>query len=77
MNKSIDDLDPFIINLYLQNLRRAHHFSTNPVFHNRLQVKYNRARKGELKNGDDLPIIPSLHNKIKPGVNVIIGSSQT
>lgn len=62
--------------LYIHWLRRAHHlFPDNQVFQNRLQVKFNRARKGELKVGDPVPEI--VHRKLGDGVNMFIGSSQT
>jgi hypothetical protein len=70
----------FEFEMGLRQLRSAHHFyPENQIFKNRLQVKYNRARKGELKVGDTVPDSPEfIHPLIKDNmVNMVIGSSMT
>jgi hypothetical protein len=57
-------------------LREAHNFyPDNFFFKERIQVKFNKARLGELKIGDKIPDF--MYYKIKKGVNVFIGSSMT
>lgn len=69
----------YMIEIALKQLRRAHNiYPNNPIFQNRLQVKYNRARKGELKEGNFLPEKPEyLQDLISNKVNIFIGSSMT
>lgn len=65
-----------ISDIIIYYLRRAHHiFPENSVFQNRIQVKYNRANIGKLKKGDIVPEF--MNSKLKPGVNMFIGSSMT
>jgi hypothetical protein len=65
-----------MVDFYILWLRRAHHiFPNNEIFKNRLQVKYNRARIGELKTGDNVPDF--FCEKLTDGVNIFVGSSQT
>lgn len=57
-------------------LREAHNiYPNNSFFKERIQVKYNKARIGELKIGDKIPDF--MRNKIKKGVNIFVGSSMT
>jgi hypothetical protein len=66
----------FYQEIALRQLRKAHHiYPENQIFRNRLQVRYNRARKGELKNGDNVPEFISPY--LKDGVNMFVGSSMT
>lgn len=59
-------------------LREAHNiYKQNLFFKERIQVKYNKARIGELKVGDKVPNIVNIKDKITNGVNVFIGSSMT
>ncbi len=68
--------DLAFVDFIVYYLRGAHHiFPENEIFKNRIQVKYNRANIGKLKNGDKVPEF--MNDKIKPGVNMIIGSSMT
>ncbi len=65
-----------IADFVIYYLRRAHHiFPENMIFQNRIQVKYNRANMGKLKKGDLVPEF--MNEKMKPGVNIFIGSSMT
>lgn len=66
----------FIQEIALRQLRIAHHiYPDNFIFKNRLQVKYNRARKGELKVGDKVPEFMQIY--LKDGINMFVGSSMT
>lgn len=60
----------------IKQLRIAHKlYPNNQIFKDRLQVKYNRARKGDLCI-DDI-VHPCINDYIKEGVNVFVGSSMT
>jgi len=57
-------------------LREAHNiYPNNSFFKERIQVKYNKARIGDLKIGNSVP--DCMKNKIVDGVNIFIGSSMT
>jgi hypothetical protein len=57
-------------------LREAHNiYPNNLFFKERIQVKYNKARIGELKIGDKIPDF--MKDKLASGVNIFIGSSMT
>ena len=69
--------DDFMKEIAIRQLRSAHRlYPENPIFKNRLQVKYNRARKGELKAGDLVPefMFPLIQDN---QVNIFVGSSMT
>jgi hypothetical protein len=64
--------DKHMINYIIYKLQTAHHYYNNPIFHERIQVKYNYATKGKYKIGDIVKI-----NRLKKGVNIMLGSSVT
>ena len=68
--------DDFMKEIALRQLRSAHRlYPENQIFRNRLQVRFNRARKGELKAGDSVPEF--MFPLLKDSVNMFVGSSMT
>lgn len=68
--------DDFMKEIAIRQLRSAHRlYPENAIFRNRLQVRFNRARKGELKAGDLVPEF--MFPLLKDNVNMFVGSSMT